>query len=67
LTFRSWNFLSFRQLLQLASLFQTQQWSEFMGWLSRFFEVKDSSKVENPAVAFGKPVDVVNDSNARAT
>jgi hypothetical protein len=32
-----------------------------MGWLSRFFETEDNAKVDNPATAFARPVDVVND------
>ncbi len=33
-----------------------------MGWLSRFFKTKDSAKIENPATAFAKPLDVIRDS-----
>jgi hypothetical protein len=32
-----------------------------MGWLSRFFESKDTLKVDNPAAIFEKPSDVVKD------
>jgi len=38
-----------------------------MGWLSRFFDTKDSAKVENPATAFAKPLDVVRDSTLSKT
>ena len=38
-----------------------------MGWLSRFFETKDYAKVENPATAFAKPIDVVKDSSLSKT
>jgi hypothetical protein len=60
-------FLELFVLSPVTCLFQTQPWSEFMGWLSRFFEAKDSSKVKNPAVAFAKPLDVVKDSTLSKT
>ena len=32
-----------------------------MSWLSRFCETKENAKVDNPATAFVRPIDVVKD------
>src|SRR6516225_2936424 len=48
-------------------IFEHNDGRQFMGWLSRFFDTKDSAKVEIPATAFAKPLDVVRDSTLSKT
>jgi hypothetical protein len=61
-----WNFLPLTSYFS-SQLVQYNDWRRFMGWLSRFFETKDYAKVENPATAFTKPIDVVKDSSLSKT
>jgi hypothetical protein len=53
--------------VNLDSYLKHQDGRQFMAWLSRLFDTKDRAKVENPAAAFAKPLDVVKDSTLSKT